>query len=795
MSYAKAEVLFDFEGACAITGNVGSGKSSLVEAITVAIYGRGRGKSIDYYVRNGSDSMALEYRFEMAGETYEIVRKRSKKKKSSIEFYRCVKGAEGEPETRVNLAGEGVDDTQAIIEKFFQMDYETFCASSFLMQGQADEFTTATAGKRKEILMSVFGLNRYDEFLGLNSKELSKCEAAIAEKQQALDRLNAEVQGEGELLSQKSEAESKIAELREGEAEVMRSIEQAGNDIVEIRLHQQAREHQRINVDTLRKEAATLYADLEHDECRLTHAKISISNFEGEEAKLKDYDHNCAEFNRLQEAMNKRNEERAALEKEKAELQQIESEAQSLQQREIADKRMALQRARAAREQNVTALISQKEREIAAAKSAQAQKAALLRQQISLAEKRSALLSAVDCDRTECPFTQDAREAAAQRDVSEAELLDLEMSDSTEDLEQALDLLRFQLAEPDEKETKLEENLMELQQSTFLLPDSIEARKAAIPEREKQIASIFTADMSPRYSFLKNRLKELEPIVKLRDEVSGLRATVLELEAKVGKNRSALEEKNRIGKEAKAALEAMKDRTIELDSTERSIKDRQSQLSSIRTSIDTYGRTIGAVETKLEAIALKRQDIIGIEVDMANLREDLGILQVLREAYGKKGAVALVMEPLIAQIQDDANEIAERLTDGSTEIFIDSQRLDARGKEMIETLDIRIQDENGERPYEMYSGGEKFKVDLALRLGISKNLARRCGKPNETLVIDEGFGTQDPEGRSRIVDCIEAMKALYAKILVITHVPEICDRFENRIIVTKEPGGSKIHQA
>ena len=63
------------------------------------------------------------------------------------------------------------------------------------------------------------------------------------------------------------------------------------------------------------------------------------------------------------------------------------------------------------------------------------------------------------------------------------------------------------------------------------------------------------------------------------------------------------------------------------------------------------------------------------------------------------------------------------------------------GDVISETLDIRISDEVGTRDYEMYSGGEAFRVDLALRIALARLLAERAGATLPTLIIDEGFAT------------------------------------------------------
>lgn len=111
---------------------------------------------------------------------------------------------------------------------------------------------------------------------------------------------------------------------------------------------------------------------------------------------------------------------------------------------------------------------------------------------------------------------------------------------------------------------------------------------------------------------------------------------------------------------------------------------------------------------------------------------------------------------------------------------------------LAETLDIRISDTLGERPYENFSGGEQFRVNFAVRLALSRILARRAGARLQTLVIDEGFGSQDPVGRQRLVEAINIIQDGFARILVITHIDELRDAFPNRIEVSKGRAGSQV---
>ena len=56
-----------------------------------------------------------------------------------------------------------------------------------------------------------------------------------------------------------------------------------------------------------------------------------------------------------------------------------------------------------------------------------------------------------------------------------------------------------------------------------------------------------------------------------------------------------------------------------------------------------------------------------------------------------------------------------------------------------------------------------------------------------TLVIDEGFGTQDSQGLERLVEVIKAIQEDFAKIIVITHLRELKNAFDTHIEIKKDP--------
>ena len=77
-------------------------------------------------------------------------------------------------------------------------------------------------------------------------------------------------------------------------------------------------------------------------------------------------------------------------------------------------------------------------------------------------------------------------------------------------------------------------------------------------------------------------------------------------------------------------------------------------------------------------------------------------------------------------------DLLARLTDHRMTLSLETQR-QSRSGNVSETLEIRIADELGTRSYELFSGGEAFRIDFALRVALAKLLASRAGAPLRTL--------------------------------------------------------------
>ena len=109
-------------------------------------------------------------------------------------------------------------------------------------------------------------------------------------------------------------------------------------------------------------------------------------------------------------------------------------------------------------------------------------------------------------------------------------------------------------------------------------------------------------------------------------------------------------------------------------------------------------------------------------------------------------------------------------------------------------LELNVIDHyNGtERSVKTLSGGESFKASLALALGLSDEIQMSTGIRLETLFVDEGFGSLDPESLNQAYTTLAGLTEGNRLVGIISHVAELKERIDKQIVVTKEKsGGSK----
>lgn len=232
--------------------------------------------------------------------------------------------------------------------------------------------------------------------------------------------------------------------------------------------------------------------------------------------------------------------------------------------------------------------------------------------------------------------------------------------------------------------------------------------------------------------------------------------------------------------EAQPALNELQQLENQLNSSEKERSEKETQRDKIQYQL-------GGIQEKRSRLQERKNELSQIKETLTTLQRDERLYDILKTAFSRDGIPAMIVEQSLPELENDANHLLGRLSNGLCSLALESQREKKSGG-MVETLDIKISDEMGTRDYEMFSGGEAFRTDLALRIALSQLLCRRAGSQLQLLIIDEGFGSQDTEGLNNIVEAINDIHDEFEKIIVVTHLEELKEKFMTRIEVTKEPG-------
>lgn len=213
LSYRKATL--DFRGlhtAC-ICGANGAGKSSLLEAITWALWGESRAGTEDDVIHTGADEVNVDFTFKNQDVTYRVIRARRRGGGAALEF---------QVETPTGfkaLTERGMRSTQQLILDHLKLDYETFINSAYLRQGRADEFMLKKPSERKEILADLLKLNQYEN-LAEQAKDMSKHFKGQADQlEQNLASIKVQLQQRESIAQEKATVEHHLSILRQAQLE------------------------------------------------------------------------------------------------------------------------------------------------------------------------------------------------------------------------------------------------------------------------------------------------------------------------------------------------------------------------------------------------------------------------------------------------------------------------------------------------------------------------------------------------------------------------------------------------
>jgi DNA repair protein SbcC/Rad50 len=220
LSYSVASLDFTGLHTACICGANGAGKSSLLEGITWAIWGECRATSEDDAISSGAMDVRVDFTFQMHGETCRVIRTRQRDGSGGLEFQ--IQTAEGQFRT---LTQKGIRSTQALIDEYLKIDYDTFINSAYLRQGKADEFMLKKPAERKQILADLLKLDRYEQLAdrAKDSAKQYKLQVEVLTDNLADYRVQlAEIEG---ITQQQDQVKVEIAQLQQVQVAAEQELE------------------------------------------------------------------------------------------------------------------------------------------------------------------------------------------------------------------------------------------------------------------------------------------------------------------------------------------------------------------------------------------------------------------------------------------------------------------------------------------------------------------------------------------------------------------------------------------
>jgi exonuclease SbcC len=835
MSYTDVHEALRFDGihVAVLTGDNGHGKSALLDAITWALWGRARGRSVDELIHSGASEMEVEFEFALDEHQYRVIRKRQRRGRTGVsDLQFAVLAGEGYRA----LTERSLSETERLIERTLRMSYDTFTNSSFIQQGRADTFTTNSPAERKRVLAEILELGYYDELESRAKERFKTCEAQLLDErrlsqeweveiarkstyQAELDRLRLQLT---ELESHLVQADDQLSVLRER----VTQLEGLQKQLEETRYRLERFKTERERLGKALRERKLLREEAQKVIARAETIERAAAELDTVRADLEQMTHKQQTFLPLERAraaaVRTLAAEQARLEGEVAERQKRLMEVRQVGS-QLATLQAQLRHARAeaatlgqveAQHTELLGVVGRAREDSAEKRTINAQ---LKKEMLELRERLDQLETLSTCPT--CRQPMDARHKAALskeltgqgtrlRDEfrsNEATWRALELAITRDEALLAKAAAALKERESIHRRTAQAESALAqaeeaLRQSGVLERELAERQRLLNEERfavdarrelgrlDRRITELGYDEQ--RHAQLRSRATELagadrqyQLLEQARLSAEHLDAQILELQAnlqRIDAECTADEQRCALLLDETGALAGERARLAEL---------AELAAQARRARDETRDQCLFA-QTKLDNCAfLERKQRDSLERQDA-LRREQSIYGDLAYAFGRRGVQAMIIETAIPEIEDEANRILARMTDGRMHVKFETQRDVRSGLGTIETLDIRISDELGTRSYEMFSGGEGFRVNFAIRIALSRLLAHRAGTRLQLLVVDEGFGSQDQEGRDRVVEAIQAIESEFEKILVITHLEDLRERFPVRIEVSKTPQGS-----
>ncbi len=761
------------EGLTGIIGRNGSGKSTIFDAITFALYGdvRGEKETIRNAKAGEKEPVIVTLVFEIEGKEYKVVREmRGKSLTAKAHLY------DGDD----RLIAESAKGVTSEVIKLIGMNKEAFMHTVFASQKELTALSGLKNEERKKIIRKLLGLEKID-----------KIETDIKMKLRVLKN---EIEAvSGVLLS-----EEDVKQFEEEKARQTKVLESLQKEVDEIekkfKVKSSELEAQDKVLKTLQKrkdeftklgsELALLKKGLENQKANLLKGQSRLKELQQKAMQYEKEKPLIAEYKALEVTIGELQKQKELfLKKEGLEREQAALRTQYKQdEKEI----LTLKKKLEAKPKLLEELTKQNEllqasvhrlTKIESEETRLKQEIAKYNGQIEHTNKQVAKIESIgkgsNCPTCTRPLLDEYdnviaslkgtieklhREEIAKREaelkrVAEAKGKEQEIKTRIEQLLQKLsgDL---RVLEADERTlTTKEEEFKNITAKGLSNKQALEVLKdVKYDEKAHSEALAKKKKLEPKYKELLGLKTLIAQIPALESELKSIEASIVKSQEGIKKQEKAIVEHSYDAKEHQRQ-EKLYDEVLKAKSAIQSeLSDKRVQTQKIMGEINTLKSKLSRNEAQKKQLQTKLDD-----------KNDYDKLKAFMGEF--KNKINSQISPRISQL---ASEMYAAITRGKYQLI-----------EVSDEFDFFIYDDGVRYPIERFSGGEIDLANLVLRIAISKTLSELSGSGGVGfLAFDEVFGSQDEERRYEIMEAFHTIKEQYRQIFLISHESEIKEMFE-----------------
>lgn len=695
----------------------GSGKTKMLEAIPLALFGPSLPWSEYLSAGNPDATCVIELEFQHANHLYRVRRTYVGKGrgKTLLDFERF------DDDAWVTLTQERQDETQSLIERTIGLTESMFSHSVFAGQG-ATHFADAslTSKERKEILADALGLYVWGKLLQRAQDDRRAIDRDLEKNSAAIDVLTGSlideesVEGEQEMLQ--SKIETILADIFNTEKEI-----EELNKVV-------------LGAQQGRDASSAAEAHMRSAENLVTALEQSIFAFKKDvsekEALLRD-------------------------------LQQAKLDSQG--------------------EEETRKTLERLEKDASAANEATTERDALL-DEATVKDK-----SAQDAQRT-------AVEALNKAKVVENLAHDVENDENAccDRCNQNLhgESRSSALASYQEEHKKHTEEAQNALDESYRLASEAETLRGKALDLAPIIEKFDLVAYTTPLNALEKIEKAKQTVLSLTEQLEACekRLEVLQGDNKQKQVDEAREELQRAREAYRASQDALRD-----------VSDIEEELGSLKARVNTARKEENDIKERLAVLKSQtnqqnqfKDKINAYQEENETLTQKANLLKTLEEAYGRNGIPALILESqAIPQLETEAQRVVDELG-LPYRIELLTQKENKTGG-VRDTLDVVVHEPNGVRRYETYSGGEKTRLELALRIALARLIAQRSTTQVGMLALDEP-SFLDASGHNQLANVLRSLTE-FRTIVLVSHDEALVDAFDQKVMVVRDERGSQIEDA